>query len=94
VTVEIDPYRLYPFAEAARLIPSCQAGKRLNLKTLHRWRLAGKVKAVARESRDRRYWFLPGHEVARLINCESPIEAPASASDLDATMRALKAMGI
>jgi len=63
----IDPLRLYAFAEAAQRIPSCRAGKKLATRTLHQWRKAGRLKAVARPSGGTTYWFVYGAEILRLL---------------------------
>lgn len=73
----IDPARLYSFAEACRLIPSCQAGKHLAAWTLRQWRRAGKLNGVVeRRSGARVYYFLPGHEIIRLSRVPGPLPAP------------------
>lgn len=65
--MDINPDRLYPFAEARNLIPSCYAGRRLSLDTLHRWRERGLFKAEDRRVGGRRYWFVRGSELLRLL---------------------------
>lgn len=61
--MEIDPARLYPFAEAARLLPSNQAGKHCHLQSLHRWRRQGRLAAVRRGP----WWFVWGSELLRFM---------------------------
>lgn len=60
---EIDPQAEYSFAEVARLVPSPRAGKRTQIKTLHRWKNAGLLKARRRG----RFWFVTGLELLRLL---------------------------
>jgi hypothetical protein len=60
---EIDPNKLYPFAEAARLLPSCHPGKHVHLQSLHRWRREGRLAAVHRPP----WWFVWGSELLRLM---------------------------
>lgn len=68
--MSIDPDRLYPFAEAARLIPSARGGH-VCLRTLHRWRVARLLDARCRRVRRRAYWFVPGFELLRLVAGEA-----------------------
>jgi hypothetical protein len=63
----IEPNRLYSFAEAARLIPSPKAGKRTHLATMHRWRKNNRIAAQCRPSGGKRYWFILGSELIRLL---------------------------
>jgi hypothetical protein len=70
----IEPARLYSFSQARNLIPSPRGG-RVDVKTLHRWREAGVFQAVARTVFRRRYWFVLGSEIIRLIEGKPPAEA-------------------
>jgi hypothetical protein len=95
---EIDPNKLYPFAEVARLLPSCRAGKRLSLKTLHRWRLAGTLACVERRAgNSQRYYFCWGSELLRLLGPRPeppPLRSPAEARRAHhEAVRQLEAMG-
>jgi hypothetical protein len=79
-TTPIDPLRLYPFVEAARLIPSPNGGA-VCLATLHAWRLGGLLPfAVERQVGRRSYWFLRGEDVLRLARGEELTREPAAAS--------------
>ena len=71
---EIDPGRLYSFSEAARLIPSCRQGKNLSLRTLHRWRTAGRIEAVCRQSGGRRFWFAYGSALLAFLSADQAPE--------------------
>ncbi len=64
---------LVPFAEACKMIPSHRPGKRLNLKTLHRWRLSRRIEAVCRISNGRRYWFLERSVVEEMARAGGPV---------------------
>lgn len=64
---DIDPRKLYSFAEAAEMIPS-QWGRHLSVTTLHRWRDAGIFKAVERIGpRGHKRFFIWGSELQKLI---------------------------
>lgn len=65
--IDIEPMRLYTFAEAARLVPSVYRGKHVTVATLHRWRRDGKVQAQERTSRGKRCYLILGSELLRAI---------------------------
>jgi hypothetical protein len=65
--VEIDLNRLYSFSEAAKLLPSNQAGKHVHLNSLHRWRREGRLNAVSRPAGKTRWWFVWGSELLRFM---------------------------
>jgi hypothetical protein len=69
---EIDPERLYSFAEAARLLPSCAPGKTVHPDTLHGWRKDGLFSAHPRRVGRRRHWFVMGAELLRLMGFDAP----------------------
>jgi hypothetical protein len=94
----IDPQRLYSFAEAARLIPSPRGGKRTHIKTLHRWREDGQLKAVSRQAERLRYWYVYGAEILRLMGvCLPPppqLDSPTERRrQHEADMKQLRAAG-
>lgn len=68
--MDIEPHRLYSFAEAARLIPSSHAGKTVHIVTLRRWRAQGRFAAICRQAGKRRYWFLPGVVILALSRAQ------------------------
>jgi hypothetical protein len=72
----IDPEKQYSFSEVRGLIPSSRGG-RVDLKTLHRWRLAGKLNAGYRRVFRRRFWFVMGSELLRFLELEQEPPAPA-----------------
>jgi hypothetical protein len=72
----IDPERQYSFSEARNLIPSSRGG-RVDLKTLHRWRLAGVLNAGYRRVFRKRYWFVMGAEILRFNQLQQDDAAPA-----------------
>lgn len=94
----IDPMRLYAFAEAVRLLPSCRAGARLNKSTLHRWRLEGRMAAVPRPAGLRTYWFVWGSELLRLQGGPAPAwngRSPAQRQrGFEAAIKELREMGV
>jgi hypothetical protein len=63
----IDPDRIYTLAQARDLIPSSYRNKRLSMETLHRWRLKGRFKATCRVEGGRRFWYVRGGELLKLI---------------------------
>lgn len=69
----ITPGRLYPLAEAAILLPSCRVGKRVHIRTLHRWRMAGRLQCVERCSGGKTYYFVLGSEILRLLGGEQVV---------------------
>lgn len=66
--IEVKPKKLYSLTQAARLIPSCQAGKSTHIRTLRTWIAAGILKAVSRQHGKVRHWFVPGSEILRLTD--------------------------
>lgn len=62
----IEPGRLYSFSEAARLIPSPR-GEHTHRKTLHRFRLQGRIAGVPRHVNGLTYWFVYGSELLRFL---------------------------
>ena len=93
---EISPAGVYSFAEAAKLIPSCHGGKTLHLATLHRWRLAGRIKAHRLPGRG---WAMFGSEILKLLHADEMPEftgrTPSQRSrDIDAAFAELKRLGV
>ncbi len=94
--MEIDPNDVYSISEAARLIPSCQAGKVLNLATLHRWRAQGKLKAQRSPGRG---WYVFGSELLRMLAadqipvCKGMTPAPRKRAH-EQTMAELKRLAV
>ena len=66
------PPDLIGLADACRLVPSCRAGKRLNVRTLYRWIAAGKVRGWKRNG----YWFVSRAEVLGLPRPAGPAPQP------------------
>lgn len=64
---EIAPDKEYSFREAARFFQSPYGGG-VSLASLHRWRLAGKLRAFARQHGGRRYWYCTGAAVLELLD--------------------------
>jgi hypothetical protein len=67
VNEPIDATKLYPFAAACRLMPSPLGKKHLSIETLHRWVASGTMQAEFVERGSRRYWFVRGSELLRLM---------------------------
>ncbi len=93
---EINPQGVYSFAEAARLLPSCQPGKSVHLATLHRWRDQGKIKAHRSPGRG---WYILGTELLRLLHADQAPEfvgrTPTQRNrDIDAAFEELKRLGV
>ena len=93
---KIDPDKLYSFAEAARLLPSCQAGKTLTVRTLHNWRRRGQLAAQARPSGRLLYWFVWGAELVRLIGGQPRVvrTPPELEREHKQNLKALRKMGV
>ncbi len=93
---DIDPNKLYPASEACQLIPSPIAGKQICRKTLHSWRLAGKVFCVCREvTPRRRYWFVWGSEILRFLQADKKSRTPEQRQRaIDRNRKNLRAFGI
>jgi len=86
----IDPRRLYSFSEAARLIPSPRCGTHTAAKTLHHWRQEGLLQAECRQSRGKRYWFIRGAEILRLLGGPREFVGATPAQRRRSKERALK----
>lgn len=67
---DLDPHRLYAFAEAAGFIPSCQGGT-ISVDTLYRWRRRGILNVEVRRLGGREELFLTGAEILRLRATET-----------------------
>lgn len=96
---DIEPGRLYPFSEAAALVPSPCKGKRLHPETLHRWRRRGQLKAECRLSGRKRYWFVYGADLLQAMGSQEPpvikSRSPARRRrDLEAVEARLRARGL
>lgn len=86
--------RLYAFAEAAALIPSPRGGH-VSAETLRRWRKEGRFAAVRRTVGGKRWWFVRGDELERLLASlerAEPAKAalPPSAAEEDARLRRMR----
>lgn len=62
----IDPAAEYPFRQAARFFRSPYGGT-VSLASLHRWRLAGKLRAFPRQHGGRRYWYALGSAILETL---------------------------
>lgn len=60
--MNIEPATLICLKEAAKLVPSHQAGKCINIQTLARWCQLGKLPAVKRNG----YWFVRPEDLEQL----------------------------
>lgn len=96
---DIDPDRLYPFAEACKLIPSSQGGT-INLRTLYRWKNRKVIKAECRKVVTRKFWFLRGSEIIRVLGLYHPevVDRPRTQSeeqrDYEQAMAYLRSVGM
>ncbi len=75
----IDPERDYAFREACRMIPSPRGGT-ISIRTLWRWHGQGLFRAECRTRGRRRFWYLKGSELLKLLELEQvsgPAPAPA-----------------
>lgn len=70
-TAEIDPTRLYSLSEAASFIPSPRQGKKTHLVTLHRWRREGRLPCECRQMGGRRFYFVWGSVLLRLLHADT-----------------------
>jgi hypothetical protein len=69
---EIEPARLYSFAEAAVHVPSAwKRRKGVSVDTLHRYRRIGLLACSCRQVGQRRYWFVEGAELRRFLGLQA-----------------------
>lgn len=86
---------MYSLKEAARLLPSCQPGKNVHVRTLKKWVQAGRLKAF----RNGIGWFVHGAELLRLLSADqapewhgrTPVERRR---DIEAAEAELREMGV
>lgn len=88
---------LLSLTEAAKLLPSCRAGKRVHVATLYRWVLSGRLPAVKRG----RYYFVRRADLDAMAR---PVERPCleipprrpsvNANTQEEALRYLRAVGI
>ena len=96
---DIDPRRLYSFAEAATLMPSPHAGRTLSVFTLRRWARSGQLKAQKRRSGKQCYYFAWGCDLLEAMGAQEPPRyagrSPAARQKAaEAAMQRLRDMGV
>lgn len=96
---DIDPHKLYPLAEAARLIPSPRPGVSTRPKTLRRWHQEKRIKLVARPAGKLKFWFVFGSELLRFLSADERPEwrgrTPGKrARDVEAAKRKARQLGL
>ncbi len=63
----VESDRLYSLSEAARLIPSTYAGRKLAVGCLYRWHRRGVLPLVLRRTSRNRAWFVLGSDLEALF---------------------------
>lgn len=63
----IQPTQLYSFVAACNFIPSALGDGPICLATLHNWRVEGRFAAEYRPVGKRKFWFVRGEQILKLI---------------------------